>query len=88
MHDNDENVVNESQASVPQHPNQPNNAVAAGLSAAEIQINFDESQDGKRGFQQNTNINEHALAYSADNFLLRNEAIEFHKKEKAYKSRI
>ena len=53
------------------------------LSAEEIQIKFDDSQDGREGAPA-----ANAVAHSADNFLLRNEAIDFHKKEKSYKKRI
>ena len=49
------------------------------LGPEEIKINFDDSQDGR------ANENANAIAYSADNFLLRNETIDFHKKEKVYR---
>ena len=61
-------------------PNLPNAAPMMHC-AEQIQINFDESQDGETA-------NANAIAYSADNFLLRNDAIIFHKKEKGYKQRI
>jgi len=58
--------------------------VSALLSAEEVQIKFDDSQDGRGAI----GIGENAIAYSADNFLLRNQAIDYHKKEKSYKKRI
>ena len=67
--------MNGSQASLPR-PKVPN--VHDIVIEEEIKIDFDDSQDDR-------NSNACPFAYSADNFLLRNDAIDFHKKEKGYK---
>lgn len=58
------------------------------FSPKELKVNFDESQmsDGSTGHKKVTKTN--GITISADNFLLRNESIDFHKKEKGYLKRI
>jgi len=59
------------------------------FSPKELKVNFDESQmsDGSTGHNKKA-TKTNGITISADNFLLRNESIDFHKKEKGYLKRI